>query len=167
MSTQSEIDRGLRPAESDGAPVPGDARRPWGLVATLLITALIFALYSLLSGAVIAGVVVAEKLADNSAELDVLVNDAMQNGMVICLSVVIAGACGLAATLYFSGKRAGYSYREYLALQPVSLVPVAFGPRSPFFSSFCFRSPPTLSTFRTPAASTPTSFAAPTASRFL
>ena len=123
MSTQAEIEPRVLPAEEKAL---GGRRRPWESLSALLVTALVFGLYTMVSTAVIAGFVVYEKLGDPAAELEFLVEQALQNGLAICLSVVIAGSCGVAATLYFSHRRSGQAYRSYLALQPVPVTAVAF-----------------------------------------
>jgi membrane protease YdiL (CAAX protease family) len=105
------------------APTPGAPpalrpdRGPWGLWASLGLSAVVFVVYVLMTAVVVVGYSVYRQLADPGAAPPDYENILGTSGLLVCLAIIAAGLSGTLMVLWFTRLRKSYSVREYLCLR--------------------------------------------------
>lgn len=99
---------------------PDSAKRPWGAVATVGFTLLIFAVFVVVQTVVAVSYLVIKIVAAPTTDILAATSALEKDGLFLGLSEVVTAPAVVSVTILFAWLRKGPPLREYLALRPVA-----------------------------------------------
>ena len=100
-------------------PLPGTKPRPWGFWMTLLLSAVLYGVFTIAQVPVVIFMIVSWAISNGGADPTEYVESLPSDGFFLSLATSVAAPVCVAATWLLVRLRKGIGIRDYLALQPV------------------------------------------------